>query len=388
MSYSDMILPLLFAPANAGAIVTANSSEWESPTPRDGAKTEREPRRERSARRRWTAALILLCLGTLWLEFKHIQSTLPYPLHVDEGFVSGPAHRMVETGTFHPHNFSYPTLPKYLAAAGMAVGFLRSASHQGIREVKMIRSVGYPYYEVPIVVGTARQLFVLLSIMALAVTGVSSWIAFRQPSGILLAPLFLVSTPFFFEESWRYLNVDIIGTCFVTFTILACLIGTRRPSIHQSAIIPGVLAGCATGSKYTLAVVIVPVLLAIALYFKGVARYWAWLAALATMAISFVVVMPYSVLDIPSFLNGLGFEAFHYASGHRGFQDHPGLPQLLYYTRHFVSEFGVASLLALVGALAFARTDWRRAAVLVSFPLALLWLLISQRVHFARNALR
>lgn len=364
------------------------ASEREGPAP--GVDTQLAARGAlalRKAARRWSAALLLVCVGAIWLEFKHIEGSLPYPLHVDEGYVAGPAHRTLDTGSFHPGNFNYPSLPKYVASVGMAIGFLRSASHSGIRELRKIGNTDYPYYDVPIVMGTARQLFVVLSVIAVAVTGLSAWLAFQRPAGILLAPVILLSSPLFFTASWTYLNVDIVGACFVTFTIAACLIGTGRPSIHQSAVIPGVLAGCATGSKYTLAVVIVPVLLAIAFYFKGARRYWASLAALATMAAAFVVVMPYSVLDIPNFLNGLGFEAFHYASGHRGFQDDPGLPQLLYYGRHFVSEFGVGVLLALAGALAYAWTDWRRALVLVSFPLVLLWLLTSQRTHFERNVL-
>ena len=33
------------------------------------------------------------------------------------------------------------------------------------------------------------------------------------------------------------------------------------------------------------------------------------------------------------------------------------------------------------------RLDWRRAAVVAAFPVGLLWVLASQRVHFTRNAL-
>jgi hypothetical protein len=60
--------------------------------------------------------------------------------------------------------------------------------------------------------------------------------------------------------------------------------------------------------------------------------------------------MPYSILDVTGFLNGLAFEAHHYASGHRGFEGHPGLPQLQFYLAHFTSEFAVGGIiLALVG---------------------------------------
>jgi hypothetical protein len=41
-------------------------------------------------------------------------------------------------------------------------------------------------------------------------------------------------------------------------------------------------------------------------------------------ASAFLAVMPYSILDVTGFLNGLAFEAHHYASGHPGFEGHPG----------------------------------------------------------------
>jgi hypothetical protein len=181
--------------------------------------------------------------------------------------------------------------------------------------------------------------------------------------------------------------VDIVGTCFVMLTLAACLLGTRRPSFHQSVVVPAVCVGLAAGSKYTLALVALPVLLAIGLYFTGARRAWVWAAALATMAATFFAVVPYSLIDIPNFLNGLASETWHYASGHRGFSAEPGLPQLLFYLRHLVSEFGVAAILAVIGVFAYAAADWRRGAILIIFPVALLWLLASQRVHFIRNVL-
>jgi hypothetical protein len=185
-----------------------------------------------------------------------------------------------------------------------------------------------------------------------------------------------------------YLNVDIAGTAFVMSTFAACAIGIARPSMQQSAIVPAILAGLAAACKYTLAVAILPVLLAIGLSPLRTRLISAWTVALGAMVAAFVAAVPYSLVDIPGFLNGVGYEAFHYASGHAGFAGEPGLPQLLYYLRHFVTEFGYAiAVLAVLGLLLFPIQDWRRAAVVTAFPVALLWLLSSQRVHFTRNAL-
>jgi hypothetical protein len=337
----------------------------------------------------WTAALLVLCAVSLWLRFHHIDATLPYPHHIDEPFVTGPAARTLVTGTLHPYTFNYPSLPKYLAAAGMAGGFVRSAARREVRDVAGIGSVGYPHYDAPRVVQGAKQLFALLSVIALAATGYAAWLAApTMPAAVLLAPLALAASPLFFSDSWRYLNVDIVGASFGALTIAACLRGSRDPSIVRAAVVPGMLAGLTAGSKYTLALVIVPVLLGIAFYVPQGRRLRAALAALASMSVAFVAVVPYSLIDIPGFLNGLAAEAAHYAGGHAGYEANPGLAQLRYYGGHFVSDFGVpAVLLAGVGLAVLAAADWRRALVLASFPVALLALLASQRVHFARNVL-
>jgi hypothetical protein len=337
--------------------------------------------------RLWTAGLVLLCVATLLLLFRHIDATLPYPHHVDEGFVSGPASNILVTGKLHPHRFNYPSLPTYFAAAAMAVGFLRGAAQLEIRDVKQLE-VGYPYYKTPTVIETARKAFALLAVICLAMTGLAAWMAFQKPAAMVLAPLFLLLSPLFFTHSWTYLNVDIVGASVAMLTFVACLYGTIRPSMLQSAVVPGVLAGLAAGSKYTLAIVALPVLLAIGLYLPRNRLIQAWGAALVAMLLAFLTAVPYSVIDIPGFLNGLGYEVFHYASGHAGFAGEPGLPQLLYYLRHLLSEFGYgAALLALLGLGLLTRADWRLAAVTMSFPAGLLWLLSAQRVHFTRNAL-
>jgi hypothetical protein len=342
---------------------------------------------ERRAVKTWSAALVLLCLAAVSVEFRHIESTLPYPQYVDEGFIAGPARRTLETGTLHPYKFAYPSLPMYLAAGGMAVGFVRGAAHRDIPLIQRLGNVGYPYYDRRRPMQAARQLFAVLSVIALAATGASAWIAFRRPFVILLAPLILLTSTLYFYHSWTYLNVDIVGTCFVMLTVAACLLGTGRPSIFQSAFVPGVCAGLATASKYTLALVICPVLLAIAFHFGAGGRIRAWATALVAMAAAFLVAVPYSLIDLPGFLNGVAAEAFHYASGHRGWSGEPGLPQFLYYLRVFLSELAGGAILALVGIALYAAADWRRTAVLISFPAALLWLLAAQRVYFPRNAL-
>lgn len=339
-------------------------------------------------RRIWVVAFVLICGLTLWSAFRHIDGTLPYPQHVDEAFLTGPAHRTVVTGNLHPYTFNYPSLPKYLAAAGMAAGFIQSATHLELREVQDIGNVGYPYYDSKRPMQMARRLYALLAVVALGMSGISAWLAFGRPAVLATAPFILLLSPLYWFHTWTYLNVDLVAASFTSMALAATLAGTRQSSLFQAAVLPGACAGLATGSNYTLAVAIVPVLLGLVLCQPRGQRLRGCAAALAAMVVAFLVAVPYSLLDIPGFLNGVASEAFHYASGHRGYNAKPGLPQLLYYVRHFASEFGIAGVsVAMLGLAALARADWRRALVLVSLPAVLLAVLSAQRVHFPRNVL-
>jgi hypothetical protein len=350
----------------------------------EAASTDSARCNRRRAIQMWTAALVLLCGTSLWLRLRNIEGTLPYPLFVDEHGVAVPAARMLTTGTLNPHYFKYPSLPMYLTAVGMTGGFLRSARH----DIANLGNVRYPYYDTPGAVQGARQLFSLLSVVALAATGLVAYLALQTPAAIFLAPFFLEASPLFFSESWTYLNVDIVGTCFVVLTLVACLKGIKELSIYQSAVLPGGFAGLAAGSKYPLALVIVPVLLAIWFYFEARRRISASVATLGAMLAAFLIVVPFSVLDIRGFLNGLASGIYDYSHAHHGYDADPGLPQLYYYAGQFVAEFGAAgAALAILGACVFSLADWRRALVLLSFPIALLSLLAAQRAHFGRNIL-
>ena len=333
-------------------------------------------------------ALLALCGLSLWLRFSHIQGALPYPNHVDEAAVMGPARRILVRGDLHPGTFNYPSLPKYLAAAGLAGGFTRAARADEISNVRQIGRVVYPYYQTPQVVEGAKQLFALLSVLAMGVTGVVGWYVTQRRAAILVGPLVLLSSRLFFFHSWRYVNVDIVGTCFVVLTMASCLWASQRPSVFRSAVIPGLLSGLAAASKYTLGLVLIPVVLGIWLYQDKERRPVATMAALTASCVAFLVVVPYSVLDMPEFLKGLAAEARHYRTGHIGMDGEPGLSQLRYYLRHFLAEFGtVGGILAVAGLVSVMARDTRRALLLMAFPVALIALLAAQRVHFPRNVL-
>lgn len=332
--------------------------------------------------------LAVLCAASLWLRTNQIDGSLPYPRHVDESAVLKPAAHIVKTGDYHPARFVYPSLPIYLAAGGLALGFVDAAADLEVRTVQDIGNVSYPFYWAPSVVETARRLFAVLAVIALAAAGAVAFGLVQKPSAFVLAPLILTMSPYFFRMSWSYTNVDIVGTCFVTLTIAATLKGSRRPGLQWLVIVPATCAGLAASSKYIYGLVLLSVLLSILLFSERGRRIDGLAVAVLVAGLAFVATSPYAVLDLPGFLDGLAFNASHYASGHIGHESDPGFGKFAYYGGLLLDDLGIVALVAaLVGLVAFALSDWRRALVLAAFPVALLALLAAQRVEFARNIL-
>ncbi len=193
---------------------------------------------ERSALRGCLLALFALCAVAFWIRAAHIAATLPYPQHIDEVHIAQSAANILTTGNYHPGTFNYPSLPKYLAVAAMSVGFISAAPELRLEESPIdirdnLGSVSFPFYTLPGVVEKARWLFALLSVVAVAASGVVAYQLLGRPGALILAPLVLALSYYFFFLSHSYLNVDIVGTCFVALGMAAVLQGatsSSRPS--------------------------------------------------------------------------------------------------------------------------------------------------------------
>ena len=333
--------------------------------------------------------MLVLCVVALAARWQHIKGGMQYPRVNDELHIAPVAAKVLKTGDFHPGRMTYPGLPKYIAAAGMSIGFINAATHQEVRNVHEIGNASFPYYTQPRVVMTARLTFALLAVATMAAAGWLAWLLFGRPGVLFTGPLVLALSDYYFWMSWSYLNVDIVATFFVTIGLLAIVSATRRPfSLLRLAALPAACAGLAAASKYTHGLLLVPVVAAIALFAPAGRRLSATALAVLAAALAFVAANPFSVLDLPAFLNGLAYEARHYASGHAGHDPAKGLAKLAFYSSTVARDFGIAGVIAgTVGLCAIAWQDWRRTAVVASFAAVLLALLSSQRVEFARNIL-
>ena len=291
------------------------------------------------------------------------------------------------TGSAASATFNYPSLP-HLSRRHVDGAWLsarrRESGNQG-RQRDWPR--GYPHYETPRVMQTARQAFALL--------GVSAWDDWPVGVGSPSAGLRRWSwrhcsccLPAILQHAWLYLNVDIVAASFVDADArglsrsgsLACRRGSprscrgfrgagSRQQVHAGTRDP---AGAACRSDSTS---------------RG-AGDPAWAAALAAMVIAFLAV------------GALQPRRHSRLSQRRGLRGVSLRIRTCRFRRR--ARLGAAGLLpaAFPHGIRLRRISARpgrhrghhtrelaTAAVVLIFPLALLWILTGQRVHFTRNAL-
>jgi hypothetical protein len=84
---------------------------------------------------RGSVALVVLALVAAYsVEVRRVRGTFPYPQHVDERPVIDAAARVLRTGDWNTHLYQYPSLPLYVASAGLALGLI-SANGRGLDKV-------------------------------------------------------------------------------------------------------------------------------------------------------------------------------------------------------------------------------------------------------------
>lgn len=211
-------------------------------------------------------ALVTICIFGSVVRLNLILGSLPYPRHTDEKLILWRAQVMLHTGDLNPHWFKYPTLPTHLTAACLTVGYLYACSQLELKSVSEIGSVVYPYYTHPNVVLPAKLLFSLLSILSLVFVGLIGLRAFGRRSLLFLIPLSLSMSSLYLQQSWSYLNVDIVGCFFVMCVMLLLFRDLDEKGVFRRCIVLGVLCGLTISSKYSLFLIALPCSLHLLLY--------------------------------------------------------------------------------------------------------------------------
>ena len=320
------------------------------------------------------AALISILIVATCVRVWFVSAGVPYAVGVDEPQVVDRALRILHTGDWNTHLFDYPTLVIYFHAVLAIARFMWGAVSGDWSSLDTL-DIGAIYT-------TGR--------IATAAIGVATvWITYRLGSELgsrqvgLLAAVQLAVYPMHVRES-HFILTDVPVTALTTLTVwLAVRAGrVRVPAAYAWA---GAAAGLAAAAKYNGGIAFIAIVVVWLLQDRRAPDRWSKLvAAIAAMSVAFLLAAPYTLLDLPAFLNGFAAQFARFAGGPRS-----GDPAWLVYVKHLSLAFRFWVPLALVGAaIVVARRDSRSAwTPLLAFVAAYFYALSTHAPIFGRYAL-
>ena len=324
---------------------------------------------------RFGLALALLAAGLL--RFWALGQGLPFNPGVDEPEIMERAVRMLKTGDFSPHFFDYPSLYMYVQAVVGVFRFLVGAMQGHFASLAQARTEDFYLWgrAVTAILGTATV-----------------WVMYRagmrwSSRTALLAAVLLAVMPLHVRES-HYVLTDVPTTFLVMLTFLLSLRAHERSTIWAFAL-AGAAAGLAGATKYNgILAVLMPLLACVMTPAVRPSRPVTMLWVIGGMLIAFFIAAPYTLIDLPTFLNQFARLSSEYRA--------PALigdAVWLTYLKHLRNALQWPGSLLVLGGIAVgvwgvctgpARLKWVLAIV---FPLVYFWFVANQNIVYGRYLL-
>jgi 4-amino-4-deoxy-L-arabinose transferase-like glycosyltransferase len=327
--------------------------------------------------RRERLGLMLTLLAAALLRFWALPHGVPFSVQVDEPEVLLRAVRMMKTGDLNPHFFDYPTLYMYLQTLVATARFLAGAMRG--EWASLAQAPPEAFY----VWGRA-----LTAIMGTATV----WILYRvgmrwdRRTALLSAVMFAVM-PLHVRES-HFVLTDVPVTFFVMLALLLSLRAHERGTAAAFAF-AGVAAGLAAATKYNGAVAaLIPLVCCTMTPAVRPSRAVVLLWTIGGMLAAFLVAAPYTVIDLPVFLNQFARLSAEYRIVSPGKE-----PVGLIYLKHLRNALGWPGSAIVIAGLAVGafhavagpkRLKW---IVVLVFPLVYFRFISNQNLVFGRYLL-
>ncbi len=236
--------------------------------------------------------LALALVAAAMLRFWALAQGVPFALGVDEPEVMERAVRMMKTGDFSPHFFDYPSFYMYVQAAVAVVRFVFGA----------MRGLWGGLAQAP------TEVFYVWGRAVTAIVGTATvWVVYRAgmrwgARTALLAAVMIGVMPLHVRES-HYALTDVPATFLVMLTLLLSLRAHERATVWSFAL-AGAAAGLAGATKYNgVLAILMPLLACIMTPAVRPSRPVAMLWIIGGMLLAFLLAAPYTLIDLPTFLN-------------------------------------------------------------------------------------
>lgn len=331
----------------------------------------------RSAAGPLRATLVLAIVAAALLRFWALPQGIPFNVGVDEPEIMERALRIIRTGDFNPHFFDYPSLYIYVQAAVAVARFIAGAMHAKWSSLAQASTPDFYLW--------GRAVTALLGTLTV-------WLTYRigrrwnERTGVLAAVL-LATMPLHVRES-HYVLTDVPTTLFVTLALLQSLAAHARPRLLTFAA-AGAMAGLAAATKYNgVLAIAMPLVACLMTKDLRLSRLNACLAVVAGCLAAFFVTAPYTLLDLPTFLNQFARLSSAYRNNPLG-----GERPWLTYAKHLRIALGWAgSTLAAGGFLLGVVRMWTdrdrmKWVLVVTFPVLYFYFIAHQNIIYARYLL-
>jgi len=333
--------------------------------------------REASDMRPSTTGLALVLVVAAVLRFWSLGYGIPFAVGVDEPEIMVRVVTMLKTGNFNPHFFDYPGLTFYLQVPVAIARFLTGAILGRFQSLDQVDAGEFYLW--------ARALTALLGVGTVFLT---YHVGMRWGARhALLGAGLLAVLPMHVRES-HFVLADVPATFFATLTLLLSLVAHEKGTA-KAFLWAGAAAGLTIASKYNAGLVLLlPLISAWMTLTATPSRLICALAALGGTIAAFLIGAPYSLLDLPGFLNGFA----HLTAAYR---PHGGTPDsgAMIYLKHLLGTLGWPAFLLLITGLVLGivravkgpgRVRW---TLLVTFPVVYFFAISGRGLIFGRYLL-
>jgi len=318
-------------------------------------------------------ALILAAAAAarLW----HLGAGVPHAVGIDEPQVVDRALRILREGSWNPHIFDYPTLVIYLNAMVAIVRFLWGALKG--------EWASLDGFSITAVYTAGRFIAAMIGVATV-------WLTYRLGTELtsrrvaLLAAAQLAVRPIHVRES-HFILTDVPMTALTTLAVWLSVRAARLGTVRAYAW-AGAACGLAAAAKYNGGIALVAVISAWLLQERSSPDRLRKLGAIVgAAALAFLIGAPYTILDLPAFLDGFAAQFARFAA-----PSQTSDPAWLLYVKHLSPPgarwsvpLGVAGVVFLLWRSS-TRTRWMPA---ILFTLAYFYMLSTHSHVFGRYAL-
>lgn len=330
--------------------------------------------RATSRRRAEVAVLAVILALAATARVWNLGAGVPHAVGIDEPQIVDRALRILRTGDWNPHIFDYPTLVVYLHALVAIARFLWGALNGQWGSLDAF-SIGAVY--------TAGRL-------AAAAIGVAAvWLTYRLGTELSSRPIALLAAaqmavrPGHVRES-HFILTDVPMAALTTLAVWLAVRAGRRRTVRAYAW-AGAASGLAAAAKYNGGIAIVAALAAWVVYERTAPdRYLKLGAIVGAAALAFLAGAPYTLLDMPRFLDGFAAQFSRFATPLRGTD-----PAWLLYVKHLslAGSYWIPIAIAGIAILVWRGSTRTRWTPVIAFTVAYFYVLSSHSHVFGRYAI-